>query len=497
MVKIEAQSYALNSSWLCHATLSPAARRTRNSFFNYVKKCSPRGALTLFGGKKKMKRTIYILLTIALLAGAFVALSPNWNVQSPVERVAPEPTPMVSLPTPTPEPAEPVVWEPRADAEFDALFFNENYALGHDTNVACDGAPDKLADVAFDNGNVPEWVIETYPAGMKLNCQSYTAWQFCQNATDAEICEASVINALRGDYFSEEYMEEQVEEMLADNGHDNLGPESTATPEATITPDPTAVPAEENTESEVQVTDDVTGTVGFTNTVTVSDPRFTLVIPETPIKETNAIEVLSPMEKAAIRLVDTSGNYNQTALGTERFIGDAGVFLSSDVPTPDGAWALDVNAYELNFAAPAYVNVVEGGFMWFNGKYGTLEVNGMTATCHDYERNNCFIVVYNPEWDHIIDTDFNLQVTVTDYNPGFVQIQRFPAGTVLSEDYFIGNVNRGHQTNSNGFDGASATTMIFLNSRTGESTVLEHMIGSELPVSLFANFDILQPIPNS
>lgn len=438
-----------------------------------------------------MKRTP-ILFVLFLMFTAFVSAACGYEMQSPIVKKTPTPQPAIT-PTPLPEESDPAaiaeVWMPGANRVWDFAFIDPNGSLAkEDVFRACGNDDDSINaghyTVTFGFDEAPE-------EGVKVYCGVF--WVYAVNEfVVGETNYAAIIEAIQASEDGDVNVF-----AVAENAPENTTatPEPTTMPEATVTPEPTAVPAGENTS--VEVTDEVTDTVGITNTITVNDPRFTLVIPESPIKETGAVTVLSPMEKATIRQTDHSGNYNQTALGTERFIGDAGVFLSSDIPTPDGAWELGVNAYELNFDGPASVNVVEGGFMWFNGKYGTVEVNGMTATCHDYERNTCFVVVYNPLWDGIIDTDFNLRVTVSNYNAGFVQIQRFPAGTVLSEDYFIGNVNSAHRTNSNGFDGASAATLIFLNARTGETTVLEHTIGSELPVSLFANFGILQPVPNS
>lgn len=196
-----------------------------------------------------MKRNLFLL--VALLIGSMFMTACNWRLQSPVVKVTPEPTRMVELaPTPTPEPTGPAIWAPREDPELDKLFFNANYALGTDTNTACDGTPTEAPAHASFDASFPDWVEEKYPEGLDISCPAYNAWQVCQNATNPVACEMNVLNALgQGDFFSQEYFEEQVEEALADNGHDNLGPEPTPMPEASVTPMPTAVPTVTETES--------------------------------------------------------------------------------------------------------------------------------------------------------------------------------------------------------------------------------------------------------
>lgn len=361
-----------------------------------------------------MKRNLFLL--VALLIGSMFMTACNWRLQSPVVKVTPEPTRMVELaPTPTPEPTGPAIWAPREDPELDKLFFNANYALGTDTNTACDGTPTEAPAHASFDASFPDWVEEKYPEGLDISCPAYNAWQVCQNATNPVACEMNVLNALgHGDFFSQEYFEEQVEEALADNGHDNLGPEPTATPKATETPMPTAVPTSE------PVTDTVDLLV--TEYFTANIPAEVVTI---KVNTTGGWEGLIP--PSASHILDESG-----VEGADE--------LKDCKGNPSCIWT---GGADHNQAQGPVVNDTIP-----EGSYWTAWADSFTIVAADGTRleipscgSNCSIGIVLRGWHLETNEDRHLPIEVTQYGaPGAMKYTRYPvpagAGQFFSSTYF-------------------------------------------------------------
>ncbi|PIR58928.1 MAG: hypothetical protein COU69_02890 [Candidatus Pacebacteria bacterium CG10_big_fil_rev_8_21_14_0_10_56_10] len=71
------------------------------------------------------------------------------------------------------------------------------------------------------------------------------------------------------------------------------------------------------------------------------------------------------------------------------------------------------------------------------------------------------------------DTDYNLPVTITDYDPGFALATRLPAGAQISADYVNQNVETAHTQNC-GDDGCSTVDVVLYDVRTDAFSVVRN-----------------------
>lgn len=190
-----------------------------------------------------------------------------------------------------------------------------------------------------------------------------------------------------------------------------------------------------------------------------------------------AARLVTPAEMAnRIALFGPSANLNSLGLNTQICVGDAGTYLTydqNDAESNDSAWLITPDTqYILSSQAPAYANLVEGGSLWVTAYEDTVRVAQYTIGVQGREGHDWFVILCNKDWDHLIDTDLNLSVEISNYNPGFVQVDRFPPGAFLSQQHLLENVASAHVQKNCGSDGCSSVSVLVLDLKTGGWTVI-------------------------
>jgi hypothetical protein len=197
-------------------------------------------------------------------------------------------------------------------------------------------------------------------------------------------------------------------------------------------------------------------------------------IPETV--EIAADEMARLVTSAEMLQRDPTENVNSLGLLTQYFLADAGVFLThsvSESEANESAWLITPDTqFLLSYFGPAQANLPEGGFLWGTAAEMTMEAFGYTIDTEAMYGHCWFVVLSGQDWDHMIDTDFNTPVLISGYNPGFIQIDRFPPGAYLSQQHFLENTNSAHEQKTSGSDGCSNVTAMFLAVRNGAMLVI-------------------------
>lgn len=207
----------------------------------------------------------------------------------------------------------------------------------------------------------------------------------------------------------------------------------------------------------------------------IGDPVFSVTgAPETVTM--SSADLANVVTQAVMDKRGPSENLNSLGLNTQFAIADAGVYLTFDQVDADkneSAWLVTPDTqFGLPFAGPAQVNLAEGGFLWVTGAASTLSVGDYVVTTEAQACHSWFNVLSGKAWDHAIDTDNNVPVMVSGYNPGFVQVDRFPPGSFLSQKHLLDNAASAHVEKNCGSDGCTAVSVVILDLETGAWVVI-------------------------
>jgi len=140
-----------------------------------------------------------------------------------------------------------------------------------------------------------------------------------------------------------------------------------------------------------------------------------------------------------------------------------------------------VNQEVIRWAGEAYQNLPEGGFILFSGGQMTVELGKINIKMLDKGLgHNYFFAARGLYPDGRQDTDRNIQVKITDYIPGHIEINEYQSkkGTNLafiSEEQLLQKVTTSHSSGTNcGAEGCSTLTIVALDVNTGALEIYNH-----------------------
>lgn len=243
----------------------------------------------------------------------------------------------------------------------------------------------------------------------------------------------------------------------------------------------TPVPAETNTPAEVAVENEVkVGSVSFIGTPDSVDPKN--------------------VDKS-----DHKPFSHKIGLGSEMVLGEPGGLLVG----PDFGFTGKENPYGANpegwntmykseghinpfspvtqevlrYAGPAYQNLPEGGFMMSSAGQMDVKIGDFAIKMPSLPNNNYLLFVRGKFGDMKQNTDGNMTVEITNYQPGHALVGMYESGdkagtAFVSEGQFIQMAETSHSGGTNkGDGGASSLTAVFFDVNTGAYTVLQQELG--------------------
>ncbi len=189
------------------------------------------------------------------------------------------------------------------------------------------------------------------------------------------------------------------------------------------------------------------------------------VIETTNADDDGVVELDFSSFPASVRPYRTTFDHEQTThiVGTEFMLGDPGVYgvLDLEDVTNDSAVLMDSDTKYVLTTSTETINLPEDGYLFVSGAGFTMNV------CDRYTMEFPDFSEYNHEWQVVVrgrnwvdGIDGNCGITFSDYNDGFVQVQRFPvmrgANGFFSAEYVQQQVdhavsdegNRGFETNT-------------------------------------------------
>jgi len=195
---------------------------------------------------------------------------------------------------------------------------------------------------------------------------------------------------------------------------------------------------------------------------------------------------------------------NVTGLGTESFIAEPGTLLvgpdyrfdeagitlgeiDNSVKASKGhvEYFSPVNQQVFETDGPSYSNLPEGGYMFASAGQMNVAVNGIDIELPAREGHNYFLVVRGLHADGLQDSDLNNTAKFTDYVPGHIEVERYPAGNpghtggFISEGQFGQKADASHSGDTNcGAEGCSELTAVFVDANTGAYTIIDRKNGS-------------------
>jgi hypothetical protein len=218
---------------------------------------------------------------------------------------------------------------------------------------------------------------------------------------------------------------------------------------------------------EVTVTYEGLSVTGMSNIILERFATEESVVPVTVDEtdaETEVVELDFSSFPIRVEPYRTTFDHEQTThiLGTEFMLGDPGVYgvLDLEDVTNGSAVLMDSDTKYVLTTNVESINLPEDGYLFASGASFDLDVCGLyTVSFPDFSE-------YDHEWQIVLrgrnwidGVDGNCQVTFSNYNDGFVQVQRFPvergANGFFSAEYVQQQVdhavgisgNRGFETN--------------------------------------------------
>ena len=140
-----------------------------------------------------------------------------------------------------------------------------------------------------------------------------------------------------------------------------------------------------------------------------------------------------------------------------------------------------VNQEVIRWPGTAYQNLPEGGFVFFSGGKMTVELREIAIEMPDKgPGHNYFFVARGLYPDGKQDIDRNIQVKITDYIPGHIEITEYQSRdktnlAFISEEQFLQKAVTSHSSGTNcGAEGCSDLTLVALDVNTGALEVYDH-----------------------
>jgi len=178
---------------------------------------------------------------------------------------------------------------------------------------------------------------------------------------------------------------------------------------------------------------------------------------------------------------------NTIGLNTEGFLAEPGVRTADDLddigPDDDGksVWLTSGGHQQILTSPSAYWPLNEDGFAMITTAQAQIEFNGITAQFGRMENNGWIIFVKGLPRHNQQNTDNNVQMTISNYDPGFTMATMLPAGQYISEKFSMQNVKAVHgeygkqiDPSGLGVDGARYASVALIDAKTGAFTVIKH-----------------------
>lgn len=176
--------------------------------------------------------------------------------------------------------------------------------------------------------------------------------------------------------------------------------------------------------------------------VWVPDESETLVLVEDDENEFGELfTIVGAPEEVEMPPHDVARDF-RIGMGTEYFISEPGG-LTSDPgdlecrANPVCWWISPDNQFKLTDRESEVVDLREDAWVFMTFAGGTLEIEGTVITLEKLPLHNWVVVLRGQAPG---DGDRNVDVVVTDYDPGFALATNVPVSARLSEDYFDQNV---------------------------------------------------------
>ena len=201
-------------------------------------------------------------------------------------------------------------------------------------------------------------------------------------------------------------------------------------------------------------------------------PRFTIFGVPNQINQENLLKWTErPTEPGDVAHENTIG------FGTQAFLAEPGVLTTDeyDKKNPTTWYSKDADVQKtFEQKGPSYWGAPEGGFAMFTAAAMELNFEGLEGKINvqlDAEENHGWIVIVRGlSRDYQTPMDLNMQIEITDYNPGYIMGTRLPPGQWVSEDYLKQNVDAAHIKNC-GMDGCKRVSALFIDPQ-GAYTVI-------------------------
>jgi len=193
---------------------------------------------------------------------------------------------------------------------------------------------------------------------------------------------------------------------------------------------------------------------------------------------------------------------NKTGVAPHVFAEPGGLLVEPDFGYADGGnpWGNNPNGWEtmhesegsiqvispvnqevIRWPETAYQNLPEGGFVFFSGGKMTVELGEIVIEMPGKgPGHNYFFVARGFYPDGKQDTDRNIQVKITDYIPGHIEVTEYQSRdktnlAFISEEHFLQKVATSHSSGTNcGAEGCSDLILVALDANTGALEIYNH-----------------------
>jgi len=278
-------------------------------------------------------------------------------------------------------------------------------------------------------------------------------------------------------------------------------------PAAAITEQPTATPTIETPTATKQPTATATKTSRATEqptaTPTIETPTATMTPEGNKIVIEEVILTNVPKEVDSNIVDIAKGEFeNKTDVAPHIFANPGGLLVGPDFGyegeenpwgNNPGGWKTmyesggsiqvisPVNQEVIRWPGEAYQNLPEGGFVFFSGGKMTVELGEIAIEMPDKgPGHNYFFVARGLYPDDKQDIDRNIQVKITDYVPGHIEITEYQGRdktnlAFISEEQFLQKVVTSHSGGTNcGAEGCSTLNLVALDINTGALEIYNH-----------------------
>lgn len=212
-----------------------------------------------------------------------------------------------------------------------------------------------------------------------------------------------------------------------------------------------------------------------------------------------------PEQVSSSNLDIAKGDFlNLTGLGSESFIAEPGSLLVGPnylFNHPDATFAeieakvngshghieyfSPVNQQVFETEGASFFDLPEGGYIFASAGQMDVTFKGIEVKLPAQEAHNYFLIVRGIHADGQQDSDLNETAQFTNYVPGHIEVERYPAGDAgfeggfISEEQFYqkAEASRTGETNC-GAEGCSRLTAVFVDANTGAYTVMTRTDGN-------------------